>query len=44
MVMGVRHLIMDCGVGESLKGGQLGAKIALALAITLIGFIGVWVW
>jgi succinate dehydrogenase / fumarate reductase cytochrome b subunit len=44
MVMGIRHLIMDCGVGESLKGGQLGAKIALTLAVVLIALIGVWVW
>jgi len=44
MVMGVRHLIMDFGVGESLKGGQLGAKIALALAVVLIALIGVWIW
>ena len=44
MVMGIRHLIMDFGVGESLQGGRLGAKIALTLAIVLIALIGVWVW
>lgn len=44
MVLGIRHLIMDFGVGESLKGGQLGAKIALAIAIVLIVLVGVWVW
>lgn len=44
LIMGIRHLIMDCGIGESLKGGQLGAKIALTLAIISIGLIGVWVW
>jgi succinate dehydrogenase / fumarate reductase cytochrome b subunit len=43
-VMGIRHLIMDCGIGESLKGGQLGAKIALTLAVILIALLGVWVW
>ncbi|HWV15244.1 MAG TPA: succinate dehydrogenase, cytochrome b556 subunit [Cellvibrio sp.] len=43
-VMGIRHLIMDFGVGESLKGGQLGAKIALVLAIILIALAGVWLW
>jgi succinate dehydrogenase / fumarate reductase cytochrome b subunit len=43
-VMGTRHLIMDCGVGESLKGGQLGAKIALVIAVVLIALIGAWVW
>lgn len=44
MVLGVRHLIMDFGVGESLKGGQTGAKIALFVAILLIVLAGVWVW
>lgn len=44
MVLGIRHLIMDFGVGESLKGGQLGAKIALTIAIVLIVLAGVWVW
>lgn len=44
MAMGVRHLIMDCGIGESLKGGRLGAKLALALAVVLIVLAGVWIW
>lgn len=44
MVMGIRHLIMDFGVGESLKGGQTGAKLALVVAIVLIVLAGVWVW
>jgi succinate dehydrogenase / fumarate reductase, cytochrome b subunit len=43
-VMGLRHLIMDLGIGESLKGGQTGAKIALVIAIILIVLAGVWVW
>ena len=44
MVMGIRHLIMDFGVGESLKGGQLGAKIGFVIAFLVIVLIGVWVW
>lgn len=43
-VAGVRHLIMDLGVGESLEGGRLGAKLALVVAIVLIILAGVWVW
>lgn len=43
-VMGLRHLIMDFGIGETLKGGQTGAKIALVIAIVLIVLAGVWVW
>jgi len=44
MVAGIRHLIMDFGFGESLKGGQLGAQIALFIAFVSIALIGVWVW
>ncbi len=44
LAMGVRHLIMDCGVGETLEGGRLGAKLALAVAVVLIVLAGVWVW
>ena len=44
MVAGIRHLVMDFGVGESLKGGQLSAKIALVVAVVLIALAGVWVW
>jgi succinate dehydrogenase / fumarate reductase, cytochrome b subunit len=44
MVAGIRHLIMDAGVGESLEGGRIGAKIALVLAIIIIAALGVWIW
>lgn len=44
MVAGVRHLIMDCGIGETLEGGRLGAKILIAVAVVLIVLAGVWVW
>ncbi len=44
MVAGIRHLIMDFGVGESLQGGQLGAKIVIVVAAVLIALAGVWIW
>jgi len=40
---GIRHLVMDIGIGESLKGGALGAKLTLACSIALIFLAGVWV-
>ena len=43
-IMGIRHLIMDFGIGESLKGGKTSAKLALVIAIILIVLAGVWVW
>lgn len=42
LVMGVRHLIMDMGVGESLQGGRAGAGIALIAAVVLIVLAGGW--
>jgi succinate dehydrogenase / fumarate reductase, cytochrome b subunit len=44
LVAGIRHLIMDLGVGESLEGGRLGAKLVLIIAVVLILGLGVWIW
>ena len=44
MVAGIRHMFMDFGVGESLEGGVLGAKLVLVIAAALIIFAGAWVW
>lgn len=44
LVAGVRHLVMDAGVGETLEGGKRGSKIVIAIAVVLIVLAGVWVW
>ncbi|WP_122279743.1 succinate dehydrogenase, cytochrome b556 subunit [Pseudomonas syringae group genomosp. 3] len=44
MVAGIRHLIMDAGVGETLEGGKLGSKIVIAVSVVLILLAGVWIW
>ena len=44
LVAGVRHLIMDMGVGESLEGGKLGSKIVIVVSAVLIVLLGVWIW
>ena len=43
-VAGIRHLIMDTGIGESLEGGQLGSKLVFVFSVILILLAGVWVW
>ena len=43
-VAGVKHLIMDLGVGETMEGGTLGAKAVLAVSAVLILLAGVWIW
>lgn len=44
LVAGVRHLIMDMGIGETLEGGTLGSKIIIAVSAVLIVLAGVWIW
>ena len=44
LVAGTKHLLMDMGIGESLEGGKLGAKITLVVSIVLILIAGVWIW
>jgi len=44
LLAGIRHLIMDMGIGESLEGGRRGAKITLALSLLMIISAGVWLW
>ncbi|CAE6921165.1 succinate:quinone oxidoreductase, membrane protein SdhC [Pseudomonas marincola] len=44
LVAGVRHIIMDMGIGETLEGGALGSKIVIAVAAVVILLLGVWIW
>jgi succinate dehydrogenase / fumarate reductase cytochrome b subunit len=39
LVAGIRHLIMDVGVGETLEGGKLGSKIKIYWALAIQGFV-----
>jgi succinate dehydrogenase / fumarate reductase cytochrome b subunit len=41
---GIKHLIVDFGVGESLEGGLLGARLVLVSSAVLIALAGVWIW
>jgi succinate dehydrogenase / fumarate reductase cytochrome b subunit len=44
LVAGVRHLIMDMGIGDTLEGGKLGSKIVIAVSVVVIVLAGVWIW
>lgn len=44
LVAGVRHLLMDIGLGESRKSGIRGAYLVLLISAVLIIFGGLWVW
>ena len=41
---GVRHLIMDMGIGETMAGGVLGARIVVAFSVVFILLAGIWLW
>ena len=43
-VAGIKHLIMDLGIGESLEGGALLAKLTVSAAAVLIVLSGFWIF
>ena len=44
LVAGVRHLIMDMGIGDTLEGGRLGSKVVICISVMMTVLIGIWVW
>ena len=44
LVAGVKHLLMDMGIGESKEAAPLGAKITIVVSAVLIIALGVWLW
>lgn len=44
LIAGIKHLIMDYGIGETLEGAQTGAKLVVALSAISIILTGVWLW
>jgi succinate dehydrogenase cytochrome b subunit len=44
IIAGIKHLLMDIGIGESLEGGILASRLVIILGVlTAIG-LGVWIW
>lgn len=44
VLAGLRHLVMDCGIGESLCAAKLSSYITLGLAIILSIGVGILLW
>jgi succinate dehydrogenase / fumarate reductase cytochrome b subunit len=44
LIAGIKHLLMDLGIGETLDGAQTGAKLVVALSVISIVLTGVWLW
>ncbi|TFH73162.1 succinate dehydrogenase, cytochrome b556 subunit [Gammaproteobacteria bacterium LSUCC0112] len=44
LVAGVKHLVMDMGIGETLEGANTGAKLVVVVSVVAIVLAGVWLW
>ena len=44
IVAGVKHLLMDMGIGESKEAAPIGATIVIIVSVLLIAVLGVWLW
>jgi len=44
LIAGVKHLVMDLGIGETLEGANTGAKLVVVMSVVTIVLAGVWLW
>ncbi len=44
LIAGIRHLLMDIHIGETLSVAKMSAAVAILLSIILIIIAGVWIW
>lgn len=43
-IAGIKHLLLDFHVGDSLQGARLGSQITLTLAALSAVLAGAWLW
>ena len=44
VLAGIRHLLMDCGVGEHLGESRKSAIFVIGCSVILTIFLGIWIW
>ncbi len=44
IIAGIRHIIMDLGIGEHLKAGRNSSILVIALSVIATLFLGIWIW
>jgi len=44
IIAGVRHLLMDAGIGETLEGGRFGSYAVIVLGVISAVLLGVYIW
>ena len=41
-VAGIKHLLMDLGLGETLRGGKIAATISVLISLMLMALAALW--
>lgn len=44
IVAGIKHLLLDFHIGDSLVGGRVGAQLSIVITVVLVALMGVWLW
>lgn len=44
LIAGIKHLLLDMGIGETLAGGVMAAKLTLVFSIIAMIAGGFWLW
>lgn len=44
LLAGIRHLLMDMGIGEHLEQGRKSATFVIGCSVILTILLGIWIW
>ena len=44
LLAGIRHLLMDCGIGEHMSQARISVYLVLLATIVCVVLLGVWLW
>ena len=44
LIAGIRHLLSDIHIGDTLKGGRRGAMLTMVISLLFVILAGVWLW
>lgn len=44
LIAGIKHMLMDLGLGETRQGSLRGAQLTILFAVIAIATAGVWIW
>lgn len=44
LIAGIKHLLMDLGIAETMKGGVIASSLTLLFSTLAIVVAGVWIW